>query len=412
MKHPRRRFLQATGAIALGSGAAQYWPRSSATTFETVHVGTEQEYETIQEGVDAANPGDLVLIHKGKYPEQVHVTTPRITIRGVDRNNVEIDGDKERKYGIYITADLVAVENLRVHHCSHTAVYWKGVEGFRGCYLTAHNNGEYGVYAYDSFDGRFEHSYASANADAGFYLGHRNPFHALITEVVAEGNGIGYSGTAAGGDLRIEDSTWKHNWAGIVPNTLHPNEPQRSSKIVGNVVRDNNNTDAPALSLQQTALGSGILLVGASQNDIKRNEVQKHENFGIAIIPSAPAETVSKNNLVQKNTVQKSFDDVAEVTVDPDTAADLGLGAPTGPGNRFVNNTFDTSLPENIERGVSEGSELVSGVYQRQQRMPLDPGDWKTYKTGNETGRVGLPDEKIHAEPIPARKQYSCDELG
>lgn len=143
-------------------------------------------------------------------------------------------------------------------------MYWKGVRGFRGCYLTTHNNGEYGVSAYDSFDGRIEHSYASANADAGFYLGHRNPFYAVITDVLAKGNGLGYSGTGAGGDLTMENSTWRNNWAGIVPNTRHPDDPQRSSKIVNNVVYNNNNTDAPALVYSSRPSERGFCSSGAA----------------------------------------------------------------------------------------------------------------------------------------------------
>lgn len=412
MPRTRREFLQKTGSITVGGGILWSWPtRAKATDFDVIRVGEQEDHNTIQKGVNAASPGDLVLVHKGTYTEQVDVTTPRITIRGVDRNNVEIDGENKRCYGFYITADLVAVENLRVHNCTHTAVYWSGVEGFRGCYLTAHNNGEYGLYAYESFDGRFEHSYASANADAGFYLGHRHPFHGLITDVVAEGNGIGYSETGAGADLTVRDSVWQNNWAGIVLNTLHPDERQRASQVVNNEVKNNNNTDAPALRLQQTTLGSGILVVGGAQNQIKRNTVESHENFGIAVIPSAPAETASKANLVQKNTVRNSYDDVDGTTVDPKVAADMGLGVPAGPGNRFVENTFDTSLPTQIERGVTEGSKKVTGVYRQQQQTPFTPGDWKTYTTGNETNQPSLSEDKVEADPLPARKQFSCEDL-
>ena len=57
------------------------------------------DYPTIQSAVDAADPGDLVLVDRGVYRETVSVSTPGLTIRGVDRNEVIIDGEFERFNG-------------------------------------------------------------------------------------------------------------------------------------------------------------------------------------------------------------------------------------------------------------------------------------------------------------------------
>ena len=43
---------------------------------------------------------------------------------------------------------------------------------------------------------------------------------ALVTDVLAENNAVGFSGTNASGDLRIINSEWRYNMGGIVPNTL------------------------------------------------------------------------------------------------------------------------------------------------------------------------------------------------
>ena len=67
--------------------------------------------------------------------------------------------------------------------------------GYRGSYLTAYRNGDYGLYAFDSQWGQFDNSYASGSPDAGFYIGQCDPCHALITDVIAEHNQLGYSGT-------------------------------------------------------------------------------------------------------------------------------------------------------------------------------------------------------------------------
>src|SRR6266540_1040178 len=59
-------------------------------------------YTTIQSAVDAATPGDLILVQPGVYHEAVKVTTPYLTIRGTDRNTVILDGDFKRPNGIHV----------------------------------------------------------------------------------------------------------------------------------------------------------------------------------------------------------------------------------------------------------------------------------------------------------------------
>lgn len=62
--------------------------------------GLHHTYRTIQAAVNAAHPGDRILIAAGDYHESpnsgvgVRVTTPDIVIEGVDRNTVIVDGTK------------------------------------------------------------------------------------------------------------------------------------------------------------------------------------------------------------------------------------------------------------------------------------------------------------------------------
>ena len=70
------------------------------------------EYDTIQAAVDAAAEGDLVLVSPGTYKEAVTVTTADITIRGLDRNEVVLDGEFQKDNGIRVleTDGVVVVE--------------------------------------------------------------------------------------------------------------------------------------------------------------------------------------------------------------------------------------------------------------------------------------------------------------
>lgn len=216
-----------------------------------------------------------------------------------------------------------------------------GVDGYRGSYLTAVRNGDYGIYAFDSVNGIFEHSYGGGSPDAGFYIGQCKPCNAIINDVIAENNGLGYSGTNASGNLVIANSTFRQNRAGIVPNSLDSEKlsPQEDNIIVGNLVYSNNNGLTPAIGAAKLAMGNGILVAGGNRNQILRNRVWDHDITGIGIVPNSDKSLFwVEGNSVQENDVSDS------------RAADLALTALDAKANNcFSKNVFTTSKPADIE---------------------------------------------------------------
>ena len=137
---------------ALGSATRRYpdTPPPRPSGGRTIHVPADAP--TIQAAVDRASPGDLILIASGVYREAVKVTTPHLTLRGEDRNRVILDGefDASRKNGIAVFgADGVVLENMTARHYQLNGFYWRSVWGYRGSYLTAYGNGDYGLFAFD-----------------------------------------------------------------------------------------------------------------------------------------------------------------------------------------------------------------------------------------------------------------------
>jgi len=311
----------------------------------TVAQDGSGDFETIQDAVLAAEARDLILVEPGVYTEMVEIhDTPRLTVRGTDRNEVIVDGEFERYNGINITADGTVVENLTVRNCNANGVYWtNGVQGYRGSYLTAYNNKEYGIYSFSSQHGRFEHCYASGHDDAGFYIGESQPANAVITDCVAENNAMGYSGTNAGGNLVIKDSVWRENMCGIVPNTLDSQagapqgHVQGGIRIENNEIHDNNNMNAPAYEIAYPVAGNGISVIGGTQNDIVDNEIHGQAKYGIAVTPMMDDDFYRPvRNAVMGNAVEGSG------------RADLALGAPAT-GNVFSENDFGKSRPMAVE---------------------------------------------------------------
>ncbi|MFB6352987.1 MAG: plastocyanin [Halobacteriales archaeon] len=364
-------------------------PRGEPRPYDDYAVrAVPADYPSVQAGVDAAEPRDLVLVEPGVYREAVTVDTPRVTVRGRDRNAVVLDGEFERPVGVHPVADDVVVENLTVRHYTQNGVYWTGVRGYRGSYLTAYNNHLYGVYAHTSRHGRFEHSYASGHTDSGFYIGESNPSNAVVTDVVAEHNAIGYSGTNSGGCLTLKDSVWRHNRAGIVPNSLvtgaggtgpgaygAATAPQAAMRIENNAVAANHNARAPTRDFGDMAFGCGILAAGGTENVVVGNDVRDHLNFGIGLVLMFHRGQVflPRGNRVRDNAVRSSG------------RADLALGWPNGGDNRFAGNDARSSRPSGLDGGglfAGAGDPWVTMVlfqqFLKSEFETYPRGDWRT----------------------------------
>src|SRR5262249_22513444 len=163
----------------------------------------------------AAKPGDLVLISPGVYKEQVTVEVNDLTIRGTDRNKVIVDGEFTRENGFKVFSNDVAIENLTSRNNTSNGVFFTGdygtgftLTGYRVSYVTAQDNGDYGIYAFNARRGQFDHDYASGSPDSGYYIGQCTECAALVTDVTSETNFLGYSGTNSTG-VTIVNSTFQ-----------------------------------------------------------------------------------------------------------------------------------------------------------------------------------------------------------
>jgi plastocyanin len=348
-------------------------------------LGVPGDYPTIQTAVDAAEPGDLVLVEPGVYREQVNITTPQIVLRGTDRNEVVVDGQFEREMGVMATADGVAVENITVRDVTSNGFYWDGVTGYRGSYLTAINAGTYGIYAFDSVDGVFDHSYASGSADGGYYVGQCEDCRAILNEVTAEWNAFGFSGTNASNSLYLVNSTWRNNGAGIVPNTLDSQRyaPSRGATIAGNLVVSNGNFDGPVNSATWPAFGHGIVLAGGIHHEIRDNVVLDHPGYGIASTPN-----------LHRNFWMPGGNEVTGNVVRGSGRADIATVAPSqNGGDCFADNEVGRSAPRTLQRArPCEGLAVPSvGTFRDTLLMVGQLGHFPGERRAQDLGNVPEP---------------------
>lgn len=354
-------------------------PIAAEPTDRTLRVPAD--FATIQLAVDAAQPGDLVLIAPGDYAEAVTVRTPSIVIRGEDRNTVILDGADTLENGILVAADNVGVENLTVRRFAvngllFTKAYDDSVDdpadhevlqGYRASYVTAANNGLYGIYAFFARGGVIEHSYASGHSDSGFYVGQCKPCDAVLRDNIGELNAVGYEGTNASGNLFVLTSIWRRNRVGVTPNSqdMERLAPQGDTVIAGNLVEDNQDPGAP--SAAQGGSGLGIAVGGGERNRVLRNLVRGNVSAGIVVTDLAGYQPSA--NEVRENVLTGNGVDLALYASD---------GASTVPAraNCFAGNRFGSSLPAAIETVVrcppsgpgSTTADISSGP------LPLQPG--------------------------------------
>src|SRR3954464_8838252 len=266
----------------------------AAATLAPTALGADirvpQDAPTLQLAIAQAQPSDTIVLDRGTYPGGNVVPAEKhdLTIVGVDRNAVVLDGGDTRKNGIVVHAAGVALVNMTAHNFLENAFYWDDADRFRASYLTAWNVQGYGIYAEDSQNGIVDHDYVSGAADAAYYIGECKPCNATITNVVAALSAVGYSGTNAT-NVIIRDSLWDRNGAGILPNT-YANEalpPQARTTIVRNTVTNSGRARVPIHTVLAGFIGIGIAVAGGNQNAIRDNRILRSERYGIAVFPTA-----------------------------------------------------------------------------------------------------------------------------
>jgi hypothetical protein len=312
-------------------------------------------YRTVQGAVDAARPGDWILIYPGVYHEKsrqwptagVWIQKPNLHIRGLDRNRVIIDGSKGTaadpcpsaaaqqdvtpRDGIVVSkASGVTIQNLTV--CDYLAgdgdhgneIWWNGGDGtgtislgaYSGSYLTATSEwapakvksgqlAQYGIFVSNSSGpGLITNSYASNMADAAYYVGAcRQICDTTLANDTGVNSALGYSGTNSGGQLVIKNSVFRNNRAGMAPNSENnddapppqdgrcPGSATRSCTIIEGNTIQANNNANTPANEAIAPVGTGIQIVGGEYDTVARNVIEDQGAWGILISDNADPET-------------------------------------------------------------------------------------------------------------------------
>jgi hypothetical protein len=293
----RRRMIIAVLGAALGAVAlapAGALARAPQVLRVGSYHGIPGQFRSIQRAIRAARPYDTILIAPGdwkttswsfprgapgEFPAAVLIQTPDLTLRGMNRNRVVLDGTRPgtprcshakaaQNFGPdtsggraglngveVFKADDVSVENLSACNFiggsgdTGNEIWWNGGAGsgtiggwgYHGAYLNATSTwydetvsakqanvtaAQYGIFSSNWDGGTWDHTYASNFNDSGYYIGAcQQQCNQIVDHAWSEYNALGYSGSNSGGMLVVENSQFDNNEDGFDTNSQNGDNP-------------------------------------------------------------------------------------------------------------------------------------------------------------------------------------------
>lgn len=83
------------------------------------------DYPTIQEGIDNANPGDTIFVKSGIYTENIVIDKERLYVKGENKYDTVIDMQNSSSDAVMIKADGVTLQGFTIAHARNKdAVIW------------------------------------------------------------------------------------------------------------------------------------------------------------------------------------------------------------------------------------------------------------------------------------------------
>jgi parallel beta-helix repeat protein len=364
-----------TGVLLSGTAAAK-----------TIMVSPGQ---SIQAAVDAASPGDIVMVKPGTYHEaggpcpsdpskSCAVVINQDNISLVAQSPVakpvilENAGGQDR--GIEVARDGVAgatcfadpaqritgslIDGFTVNGFEDDGIFLLCVDAWKIVRCSTNGNLEYGIFPSHCGPGRITANSATGANDTGIYIGQSHDVrvdHNLATDNV--------SGFEIENSSRVE---LDHNEAigntgGILSFTLPFLDVKENTDnhVHHNLSRDNNRPNTcldPNDAVCAVPTGTGLLVLATDRNTVDHNTVIDNNSFGIAVanfclannLPAAVCASLDidpdpDDNVIAHNTATGNGSDPAP-SINPVFAVDLAWDL-SGTGNCWEKNKNDTEFP-------------------------------------------------------------------
>jgi len=289
-------------------------PATGISPSATVRPG-----ESIQAAVDAAAPGDTIVVLPGDYVEAhegraaVRVTKPlKLIARSSTPDRiVRILPGPGQRHGILVEPenpgdpyiDGLEIKGFTVEGFSNNGIWLRHVRNFTLADNVSIDNLENGIWPTLSANGEVRKNVSYGSLDSALWVEASENVRVIDNELYESPTGLEVT---VSNDVHMEGNDVHDNVVGVglyhpsaagLPPDDWPSETFRNWTLVDNAVYDNNLPNPVSGGLVgELPPGGGVLVLGVDRVDIRNNRIQNNDFFGIAMVDYCIAVDGSANS--------------------------------------------------------------------------------------------------------------------
>ena len=255
---------------------------------------SSDDQNTVKNALLEAHEGDVICFKAGTFhfTDQLSLSANEVTLRGADGTVFDFSGQTADANGLEVTGNGDTVESLKIVDTKGDAVRATAVSGVTFSKVHVEwtrgpdsQNGSYGMCAVSSTHILIEDCFTSGASEAGIYVSQSSKIIIRSNEATLNVAGIELENST---DAEASDNDCHDNTAGILVSDVPglPVQGGTHADVHDNRVEHNNheNFSAPGSMLHDTAVGTGVFVLAADDNQVHANQISDNQSYGVAVL--------------------------------------------------------------------------------------------------------------------------------